>query len=80
MMLAPACKTCPWRIDGFDYDEDGREAFIEGYEPSCHLLVGLQSVFHHQPARQGEACRGPDHFYAGEPGHRDPITPTAQAG
>lgn len=72
MKLAPACKTCPWREDSvYVYDEDGREACLEGYEASCHCIVGLQAVFHHQPARPGEACRGPDHFEAGTPGYRD---------
>lgn len=71
MKLAPACKTCPWRDGGYVYDDDGREAFLEGYDASCHCIVGLQAVFHHQPARPGEACRGPEHFEAGTPGYRD---------
>lgn len=55
MKLAPACKTCPWRDGGYVYDDDGREAVLEGYEASCHCIVGTQAVFHHQPARPGPA-------------------------
>lgn len=70
----PPCKTCPWRKDsGVVYDEDGLEAYLEGYEPSCHCLVGLQSVFHNQPPLPGQECRGPDFYESGDPAYHNPI-------
>jgi len=69
--VKPACKDCPWREGGVAYDEDGLEAILEGYEPSCHKLVGRQGVFHNQPAVPGQECRGPDLFDMGVPGYRD---------
>ena len=68
----PACKACPWREDsGVAYDEDGLAAYLAGYDASCHSIVGLQAVFHNQPAKPGQECRGPDNFHAGVPGYRD---------
>lgn len=78
MKLAPACKNCPWRSSSnYDYDDDGRDAFASGYDASCHALVGLHKVFHHQPARDGEECRGPANLDAGRRGYRNPVTAPA---
>ena len=68
---APACKNCPWRIGGLQYDADGLEAFIDGYDASCHEIVGKQRVFADQPAKNGNECRGPFHVDAGTDGYRD---------
>lgn len=45
-MTRTACKDCPFRPDSrFAYDSDAMEALNDGMAPSCHMVVGLDSIF-----------------------------------
>lgn len=44
--MKSACKNCPFRSGSpMGYDGDAMEALEEGYEPSCHGVVGADSIF-----------------------------------
>ena len=71
------CAQCPFREDSqFAYDSDAHEVLSEGNAPSCHVVVGFDSIFAHAPLDppNSEACKGYRAWMAGAPGFREPAT------
>ena len=67
-----ACDQCPFRVSAnFVYDRDAMESLDDGWEPSCHKLVGVDAIFH-EPFPQATRCRGHDAWIAGEHGFLTP--------
>ena len=70
---APACDACPFRASiQMVYDEDAMNALNDGWEPSCHKLVGMSAIFN-DPFPTFARCRGYDSWLADECGF---VTPT----
>lgn len=67
------CKNCPFRAgSSLGYDADALEALDEGLEPSCHSMVGLDSIF--AKADPGaNRCHGHDQWRSGADGFRIPV-------
>lgn len=66
------CRHCPFRADSpLGYDADALEALKTGQEPSCHVVVGMESIFNRVPD-QITRCVGHDAWAAGVPGFVEP--------
>lgn len=70
--LGAACSTCPFRLGAaLGYDDDALEALADGWEPSCHQIVGMQAIFH-EPFPTSSRCRGHDAWARGDAGFAAP--------
>lgn len=52
------------------YDSDAIEALDSGCEPSCHMVVGAQAIFHEWPPKH--RCHGFDAWINEQPGFAKP--------
>jgi len=45
-MIKTACPSCPFRVgSNIVYDADAMEALNNGFIPSCHQIVGTETIF-----------------------------------
>ena len=73
MSAKAACAQCPFRVgSGVCYDADALEALADGAEPSCHMVVGMNSIFHAEPPTDKQRCTGHDLWIDGAAGFREP--------
>lgn len=68
-MSKHACKDCPFR-DGSPvcYDADALEALNDGMTPSCHVVVGDDSIFRFDFPTDQQRCAGHDLWVEGRAG------------
>ena len=72
MAKAP-CAQCPFVVGSqMAYDVDAAEALDLGCIPSCHMVVGSDSVFAHSTPTEKQRCAGHDRWIAGDRGFRRP--------
>ena len=72
MSKSKPCSKCPFRIgSSIGYDLDAMEALEDGWEPSCHKLVGKNSIFKER-SPVANRCRGYDAMQQGEKGFGPP--------
>lgn len=70
--MKAACRECPFRIgSALCYDADALEALDDGAEPSCHMVVGMGSIFFAEPSEK-QRCGGHDLWASETPGYREP--------
>jgi len=68
------CRQCPFRrLSGYTYDADAHEALNDGCTPACHMVVGADQIFAHEPLSPPAECRGHTAWLNGEPGYRKPL-------
>ncbi len=68
-----ACAECPFRVGSqVCYDADALEALEDGAEPSCHMVVGMDSIFFAEPPTDKQRCTGHDRWIDGAEGFREP--------
>jgi hypothetical protein len=68
------CAQCPFRADSpLSYDADAIAALDDGYEPSCHSVVGLGVVFEDWNPDDAKRCVGYEHWANGDDGFMKPI-------
>ena len=73
-----ACPNCPFRASSaFGYDPDADEALSNDMVPSCHALVGRDSIFHDEAPSPATICVGHERWIEGAPGYRRPVIVTA---
>lgn len=67
------CDECPFKYNSpLQYDDDAREVLEQdGLSPSCHKIVGMDSIFADLATRDTE-CIGYLKFKNGDEGFRSP--------
>lgn len=69
------CRDCPFRANSpLAYDWDASLALSDGYEPSCHSVVGLGTIFENPHPDDSVRCIGYDQWNSGTSGFRTPTT------
>lgn len=82
MSARTACKECPFRAgSAVCYDSDSMDALDDGNEPSCHMVVGVDSIFFSEPLTDKQRCHGHALWLDGIAGYQEPsgavnFTPT----
>ncbi len=67
------CTSCPFRTHAkLGYDADAMEWLEKGYEPSCHLIAGLDGIFNEILPSDTERCAGYDAWQEGLAGFSKP--------
>lgn len=67
------CIECPFKaVSPIVYDSDALEALDEGYEPSCHAVVGFGAIFEDSCPDGSKACVGHALWLAGAFGYTHP--------
>lgn len=71
--VRPPCTECPFRHGSpMSYDADAIIALDEGYEPACHLVVGLSVIFEDWNPDDSKRCIGYECYMNGVNGFRKP--------
>lgn len=68
------CHQCPFRrLSGYTYDADAQAALDDDCTPACHMVVGADRIFAHEPLSPPAECVGHTKWLAGKPGYRRPL-------
>ena len=66
------CPECPFRVNSpLGYDDDAISALDDDNIPSCHVLVGMDSIFHENLPDKNR-CQGYELWMNGESGYAQP--------